>query len=83
MEDFILEGIARANKELEERPEVNFTDVRWYLNTDYEEGLPAYLTGYSDAKDQFFYLVLDPEDTESPYKRYSYVEGDWLLGLDW
>jgi hypothetical protein len=83
MKDFILEGIARANKELEERQGVNFTDVEWYLDVSYEEGIPAYIVGYSDTKDQFFHLVLDPENTESPYTIYGYVEGDWLTGLEW
>jgi hypothetical protein len=82
MEDFIREGLARANKELEELPTLNFTDVRWYLDVGYEEGIPAYILGYSDAKDQFFYLLLDPEDDE-PYQIFGYVEGDWLEGLEW
>jgi hypothetical protein len=83
MEDFIREGIARADKELEELPILNFTDVRWFLDVDYEEGIPAYLTGYSFDKDQFFRLELDPENPDDPYIIYGYVEGDWLEGLEW
>jgi hypothetical protein len=85
MEKFIAKGIARANKELAALPVLKYTDVRWYLEVDYEEGMPAYILGYSDAKDQFFYLLLDPEPDigNDPYKIYGYVEGDWLKGLEW
>jgi hypothetical protein len=38
MEDFIKKGIARANKELAKLPVIKYTDVKWYLDTEYEEG---------------------------------------------
>jgi hypothetical protein len=85
VEDFIKKGIARANKELAKLPVIKYTDVKWYLDTEYEEGLNAYILGYSESKDQFFYLLLDPDPDigNDPYTIYGYVEGDWLTGLEW
>lgn len=71
MEDFITEAIDKLNAQLEEK----YGSIFWYLDTDYEEGEPAYLLGRSVQDNEFIDVSIYPE---GEVKVYTFDGEDWF-----
>jgi hypothetical protein len=76
MEDFIKEGIAQLNEKLTP----DYGTIFWYLDTDYQEGDPAYLMGYAQRDNKFIDIGIHKQDDEDSTINIRIFDGeDWNL----
>ena len=75
MEDFIVKGIARLNEKL--TPDLG--TIFWYLDTDYQEGDPAYPMGYAESSQSFIDVGIHQDETEDRINIRLFDGEDWNL----